>query len=95
MKEWLLETVCGSIVLNLIADLIMWFVVVLASVVCWRSGQCKVLAQAKRFFGVDQHAQIQVYVSAHEDKETSTKSVITAEEFEATIELHRLWAVLF
>lgn len=78
----------NDILLNLSADLIAWLFIVILSIAVWWLWHGRVLVQARQFFCIDQQTQIQVYVSAHEDKETSTKDVITAEEFMAAIELN-------
>ena len=83
MTEWLLETACGSILLNVASDII--FLAAL-SALFWMLWYRRVLARARRFFGTDQQTQVQVYISVHEDKETLTKKVVTAEEYEAAVE---------
>ena len=47
----------------------------------------KELAEARQFFGLDRQAQIRICVSGHEHKETVTKKVVTALEYEAAVEM--------
>jgi len=46
---------------------------------------CQELSDARRFFGFKR--QTQVYISAHEDKDTVSRAVVTAVEYEAAVEL--------
>jgi hypothetical protein len=47
----------------------------------------KELAEAKQFFGFGRQTQVRTYISAHEDKQTASKRVVTAIEYEAAAEL--------
>lgn len=48
------------------------------------------MSEAKRFFGFNQQTQIKMYISAHEDKHTVSKKVVTAVEYEAAVEVKNM-----
>lgn len=73
----------GNIAINIISDFLF---VVVVSLLVWLFYQLK-LARARKFFGIDRQALIQIFVSAHSDKDTVTKRVFTAKEYEVADEL--------
>jgi len=75
--------ILGDIAINVFSDFI--FVSLLVLLLWVLRG--KELAEAKRFFGFDRQTRIGIRVSGHEDKETRTKGVVTALEYEAAVEI--------
>jgi len=47
----------------------------------------KALVEARQFFGLDRQARIRIYVSGYEHKETVTKKVVTALEYDAAVDM--------
>jgi len=78
----LLTTPWGNVGLNVVSD---FFFVVFLSLL-FGGLYWAMLARARRFFGID-HALLQICISSHKDETTSTKKVLTAEEYEIAQEL--------
>lgn len=63
-----------------------WFLVIVALAwLIWLLSRRSLLVDAKSFFGTGPDARIYVYISAHTDQTTTTRAVITATEFDATV----------
>lgn len=48
------------------------------------------LSKAQTFFGFKQQVQVRIYISAHEDKHTASRRVVTAVEYEAAVEVKNI-----
>jgi len=75
-----------DISVNLISDAVFIGILLILSGVFW---YWPVLSQARKFFGAGKLNEINIYISVHEDKQTTTRKVVTVEEYEAADYLRR------
>jgi hypothetical protein len=79
----LLDCAWGNVAINLISDT--FFVIVITTL--FLLPYTLMTKRVRRFFGIAHQDPIQIYISSHEDKTTSTLRVMTAEEYEVADEL--------
>lgn len=84
-----------GILTGIFANIICFLVPATLAVLVWSFRRGKILIEAKRFFGMDLDTRIHVYVSTHQEPNTQTKRVITAEEFKAVVELNNTLIIQF
>lgn len=76
----------ANVGMNLCSDVLFVILLFAASWVLWH---WTALAKARRFFGTGPGGNITIYVSAHHDSATTTRTVVTLEEYVAASDLKR------
>lgn len=88
-----IEQIVETVLLSLVTNWLCFALPIIVSILGWFVFNLSTLIDAKRFFGMDNSGKIHVYISAHEDKQTRTRIVLTAEEAEAVFDFSNLLAI--